>query len=82
MKNGDTLITYKLAPVRLMQVDEAGEKIRLKTKNPNSVRIRAAVFREQAKRPRHLNADQDLYYDMFADKLISNLGAVLDLLEL
>ena len=83
LKNGDTLITYKVAPVRLMQVDEAGEKIRLKTKNPNSVRIRAAVFREQAKRkPEIASADQDLYYDMFADKLIQNLGAVLDLLEL
>src|ERR1044071_7011292 len=62
LKNGDTLLTYNLAPVRLMQVDEAGEKIRLQTKNPNSVRIRAAASREQAKRPRPLNAGQVPYY--------------------
>ena len=80
LKNGSVMITFKVKPVRIATVDEAGKKIRLKTKNANSVRIRGAVFREQEKR--QSDVDRDLYYDMFTDRLIENLPAVLSSLEL
>jgi hypothetical protein len=83
LKDGTQMTTFKVKPVRLMKLEEGGAKIRLKAKNANSVRIRAAVFREQGKREQRVaSGDSDLFYDVFADRLISNLPAVLDLLEM
>lgn len=84
-KNQDTGdMTYKFAPLRLATFDEAGAKIRLKTKNSNSVRIRAAIFKAQQERTGYIDMDSEAYYDAFTNKLTfpENLQAVLDLLNL
>lgn len=77
----DDLTSVKMAPLRLMTTDPSGEKVRIKVKNKNSVRIRAAVLRAHPNRKTDLH-DSDLYYDEFTNKLTSNIEAVLDLLEL
>ena len=77
----DDLTSIKMAPLRLATVDESGEKVRLKTKNKNSVRIRAAVLRAHPNRKTDLH-DSDLFYDEFTNRLTSNIEEVLTLLDL
>lgn len=74
--------TYKLYPLRLAQVSESGEKIRLKTKNSNSKRIKGAIWNEQKKRQEFADMDEETYYNLFADRLIAELSSVLDYLKL
>jgi hypothetical protein len=79
-QEGGYKYTYKLFPIRLVKVEESGEKIRLKTKSRNSTKIRFAVMQEARKRPTEL--DETQYYDTFSDRLLGRLPEVLDLLEL
>jgi hypothetical protein len=81
----EIITTFKVAPLKLMAINDAGEKIRLKTKNKNSTRIRAAIYRAQQERTGFfLTQDREEYYDAFTNKLVQpeNLQAVLDLLNL
>jgi hypothetical protein len=83
-KDGTIVTSYKMAPIRIA-LEEGGERIHLKTKNSNSQRIRAAVYRAQQERhPTFVTQDSGEYYDTFTNKLVhpETLQSILDLLEL
>ena len=79
-QEGSYKYTYKLMPIRLAKLEESGEKVRLKTKNSNSTKIRFAVMQESKKRPTDL--DENQFYDTFSERLLGRLPEVLDLLNL
>jgi hypothetical protein len=78
-KDGTLITTYKLKPVRLMKIEDSGEKVRLKTKNSNSTRIKGAIWHLSSRKP---EMDSEEYYDIFTERLLKNLEGVLNYLEL
>lgn len=78
-KDGSWKYTYKLKPVRLGQIDSAGNKIRLKTKNSNSTRLRWAIISYAEKNFPDLNSEQ--YYDTTIDGIIANLENIINNLK-
>ena len=79
-KDGSVITTYKLKPLRLAEVSESGKKIRLKTKNSNSTRVRWAVMKEGLSRKPEIESED--YYDRFSEALLKELPGVLDFLGL
>lgn len=71
--DGSHTYTYKLKPLRIIQQLEGDKKIRLKTKNSNSTRLRGAIW--------HINPEEE-YYDRVMNAIIGNLEGVIKFLGL
>jgi hypothetical protein len=75
-EDGTVDAIYTARPIRIM-VQDGDNKVRLKVKNPNSKRLKQAIWHEYTKR--HIEGiDDEIYYDRVMDKLIANLETILD----
>ena len=70
----DSIITA--IPIRVA-LSDGGLKVKLKVKNPNSKRLKQAIWNEYTKR--HIGGmDDEVHYDIVMDAIISHLEEIYD----
>lgn len=72
-KDASFTYTYKVKPIRLIKQEEGDKKVRLKTKNSNSVRLKGAIW--------HINPEEE-YYDKVMNGIIANIDGIIKFLDL
>lgn len=75
-EDGTADAIYTARPIRIL-VQDGGTKVKLKVKNPNSKRLKQAIWNEYTKR--HLSGmDDEVHYDIVMDAIISHLEEIYD----